>query len=70
LSNEIQILYFSNQFIFLKGKKYVGLDGWKIHVNHIFMWWPLQLGAMYYLLRLKFYATYQKWLGTIVNHMW
>jgi hypothetical protein len=27
LSNEIQILYFSNQFIFLKGKKYVGLDG-------------------------------------------
>ncbi len=27
LSNKIQILFFSNQFIYLRGKKYVGLDG-------------------------------------------
>jgi hypothetical protein len=70
LSNKIQIIFFSNQFIYLKGKKYVGLDGWKVHVSHIFLWRLLQLNAMYCLLRLKVYVTCRKQLGTIASHMW
>jgi len=46
------------------------LDRWNVHVSHIFMWLPLQLGAtycfMYCLLWLKFYMTCLRWLEQIV----
>jgi hypothetical protein len=48
--------------------KLVWMD--EFHVSHIFMILPLQLGAMYCLLQLEFYATCSLQLGTIASHMW
>jgi hypothetical protein len=43
------------------------LDEWKVHVSHIFMRLPLQLGVTYCLLQQKIYATCNpKQLGLVV----
>jgi hypothetical protein len=45
---------------------WTSLNGWNVHVSHIFMQLPLQLGAAYYFCQLKFYVTCLKQLKQII----
>jgi hypothetical protein len=57
------------QLHILVANNHATLDGWKVGVSCILMWLFPQLGAMYCLLWLKFYATCPRQLDIVASHM-